>query len=245
MKISELIPSKLPGIALRTLQGLMTGEDHDYLKEHCDIDVLESWFCDDNSLELDIKSEDGTLTTVDLGDIEGLVSDLDNYQEIVYYSLLAHAAAQLPDWVYESTDFSFDWGSRPNLTLQEFDTAYEKVWDMVFNGENPGWRNTLPNCWSPGWTASWRTGMNCWGMNGMTSLEADILRTMFGYCPPSNKYHGNASNSLPTWLIDGNFPVSRNFLENLREVNYLFEPEVEATPKDVDSYVSPFTGKPV
>lgn len=248
MKINELIPPELPGIAIRTLQGLMTGEDHDYLQEHCNIDVLESWFCDDNSLELDVKLEDGSITTVDLGDIEGLASDLDNYQQIVYYSLLAHAASQLPDWVYESKNFSFDWSTKPNLTLQEFDAAYEKVWDMVFNRGNPGWRETFPDL----------------GGTKMTSLEASILQTMFGY--NSHNIQPASNDRLPDWRIAGTFPISRDFIEGLHEIYQSMEPEISleeirkvdtsdaltrlhhslaAVNPEIDAYVSPFTGKPV
>lgn len=239
MKISELIPPELPGIAIRTLQGLMTGEDHDYLQEHCNIDVLESWFCDDNSLELDVKLKDGSITTVDLGDIEGLASDLDNYQQIVYYSLLDHAASQLPDWVYESKNFSFDWSTKPNLTLQEFDAAYEKVWDMVFNGGNPGWRETFTHLWD----------------TKMTSLEVSILQTMFGY--DSHNIQPASNARLPDWLIAGTFPISRDFIGELHEIYQSMEPEITldalarlhhslaVVEPEIDAYVSPFTGKPV
>jgi hypothetical protein len=225
MKISEIIPPELPDIALRTLQGLMTSGDHDYLQEHCGIEVLESWFCEDGSIELDIKLDDGSITTVDLSDAENICKDLSNYSKLVYYSLVENAAKQLPSWVYNSEEFAFDWSNRDRneLTLLEFDTVYEKVWDMVFNNGNPGWRKV--------WQGS---PDNLWDAK-MSWLEAGILRTMFGYNSQQN-------DPLPSWLIEGTIPLSRDFVGKLREIRQCL---VDECPQDTDTYVSPFTGKPV
>lgn len=236
MKISELIPSKLPGIVIRTIQGLMTGEDHDYLKKYCRIDVLDSWFCDDKSIELEIKLEDGTIKTIDLSDVENL--ELANYQEIVYYTLISHAGSQLPDWVYEADKFHFDWSAWPNLSPQEYDTAHEKVWNIVFNGEGPEWWRKTP-------TSTW-----CAGKDALTPLEADILRTMFGIngC--------QQDDPLPTWLgeeahgLVRSFPMSRELIKDLEDLFQIEDeltcaPTDQQTDSDGEPYVSPFTGQSV
>jgi len=225
MKINDLVSPELPGIVIRTLQGLLTEKDCDYLKKNFDLDIQEIWFCDDGSLELEnIDPNSDDMDLIDLSEqyLFELIDGLSNYQEAAYYTLLAHAASQLPTWVYDNNKFLFNWELFSDLTLEDFTIAYRSAWDMIFDGK-------------PRSSAA------------RTTAEAAILTSMTEKLPQWL----NLGQPQETATTRKTFPISVEVLELLANTHQRLNPaelkpslSINSASTD-DHYVSPFTGKSI
>ena len=229
MKINELLPSELVETAVNMFRGTLSEKNVQFLKSRCGIEFKELYFCEDSSLELEVEYlATQSKMTFDLGRYAfqqgsgfGSTPEGSSYYLNALCLLLTHLGDQLPSWTYDESHFDFNWGLAQDATLDEFDSAYHEVWDMVFAGKRPDWRT---------------------GKESVTRLESLILNRMFGIMGEnSHAQEEPTSDNLPTWLRDSKYPlpIDRDLLIRLQEAYKELNPQ----PENAERYISPFTGQ--